>query len=158
MTIYALPHEKPARHDAAWGKEEIMEISNFEKVREFHDAFGVTRPTRPTLPPQEVIDLRIELIREEFEELKVALAAGDIVGAADAVADLLVVVYGSGDVFGMDVDRLFSEVHRSNMSKLLPDGSVLKREDGKVLKGPDYSPPDLLPILANQFDNFPSKD
>lgn len=158
MTIYALPHEKPARHDAAWGKEEIMEISNFEKVREFHDAFGVTRPTRPALPPQEVIDLRIELIREEFEELKEALEAGDIIGAADAVADLLVVVYGSGDVFGMDVDRLFSEVHRSNMSKLLPDGSVLKRQDGKVLKGPDYSPPDLLFILANQPDNFPSKD
>ncbi len=88
------------------------------------------------------------MIDEEAAEFRDALAAGDIVGVADAIADLLYVVYGAALTFGIPVRAVFAEVHRSNMTKLGDDGIPLYREDGKVLKGPNFSPPNLLPILT----------
>ena len=94
-----------------------------------------------------VSELRYELIREELEEMREALDTKDLVGIADALADLLYVVYGAGHSFGLDLDACFNEVHRSNMSKLDKNGKPIYREDGKVLKGEDYSPPDLKSTL-----------
>jgi predicted HAD superfamily Cof-like phosphohydrolase len=92
--------------------------------------------------------LRRKLIREEFKELMKALEEEDIVGIADGLADLTVVVYGTALSYGIDLDRVMQEVHRSNMSKLGEDGKPIYREDGKVLKGPYFSPPDILHVLS----------
>jgi predicted HAD superfamily Cof-like phosphohydrolase len=94
--------------------------------------------------------LREKLIEEEFWELKQAFSEGDVVAYADAVADLLYVVYGTADEAGIDVDAVFAEVHRSNMSKVGADGKVLRREDGKILKPDTYSPPDVESVLDAQ--------
>jgi len=121
--------------------------TNFEKVREFHEAFDCARYETPALPDESLEELRIDLIAEEFDELLEALVEGDLVATADAIVDLLYVTYGAGVSFGLPVDELFAEVHRSNMSKLDADGTVIRRHDGKVLKSNLYSPPNLKPIL-----------
>lgn len=122
-------------------------MSNFEKVAEFMNAFGQTVETEPTWTS--VSELRYELIREELEELREALDGKDIIGVADALTDLLYVVYGAGHSFGISLDKCFEEVHNSNMSKLGADGKPIHREDGKVLKGPNYWKPDLKKVLYN---------
>jgi len=121
-------------------------MTNFEKVAEFMNAFGQTVETKPTWTS--VSELRYELIREELEELEEAIRYKDIVDVADALTDLLYVVYGAGHSFGIDLDKCFEEVHNSNMSKLGEDGNPLYRDDGKVLKGPNYWKPDLEKILG----------
>jgi predicted HAD superfamily Cof-like phosphohydrolase len=124
--------------------------SNFEKVQQFHRAADVENPDYPQLPTYERQMLREKLIEEEFWELKEAFSEGDVVAYADAVADLLYVVYGTADEAGIDVDAVFAEVHRSNMSKVGADGKVLKRADGKILKPDTYSPPDVESVLDAQ--------
>jgi predicted HAD superfamily Cof-like phosphohydrolase len=124
-------------------------MTNFEKVKEFHRVFGgrgATAPSQPTLPNEELKELRLKLIDEEVAELKAGLAAGDIENVAKELADILYVVYGMGDVLGIDLDVAFEEVQRSNMSKLGEDGNPVYREDGKILKGPNYSPADMSVI------------
>jgi predicted HAD superfamily Cof-like phosphohydrolase len=122
-------------------------VTNFGKVREFHETFNVPNAPKPTLSTKEIQDLRVELIDEEFKELKDALEAGDIVEVADALTDILYVVYGAGLAFGIPLDECFEEVQRSNMSKLGEDGKPIYREDGKVLKGPNYFRPNLKRII-----------
>ena len=121
--------------------------TNFELVGDFMQAFGQDVETEPTWPDFSTRELRLELIREEYEELEEALENRDLVEVADALTDLLYVVYGAGHTFGLDLDDCFDEVHASNMSKLGNDGRPLKREDGKVLKGPNFFEPDLKSIL-----------
>jgi predicted HAD superfamily Cof-like phosphohydrolase len=115
-------------------------------VEDFMNAFG--QDVEKTTGWTSVAELRYELIREELEEMREALDSKDMVGIADALSDLLYVVYGAGHSFGINLDACFNEVHRSNMSKLGADGKPIYREDGKVLKGPDYSEPDLKKILS----------
>lgn len=119
--------------------------TNFDMVEDFMNAFGQDVEKTPIMTG--VSELRYELIREELEEMREALDTKDLVGIADALADLLYVVYGAGHSFGLDLDACFNEVHRSNMSKLDKNGKPIYREDGKVLKGEDYSPPDLKSTL-----------
>lgn len=119
--------------------------TNFDMVEDFMNAFGQDVEKTPVMTG--VAELRYELIREELEEMREALDTKDLVGIADALADLLYVVYGAGHSFGLDLDACFNEVHRSNMSKLDKNGKPIYREDGKVLKGEDYSPPDLKSTL-----------
>lgn len=124
--------------------------TNFEKVKQWHEVFAphFASRTGPTLEiPETTHDLRIGLIDEELDELKEALELNDIVEVADALCDLLYVVYGAGVTYGLPMDELFAEVHRSNMSKLGDDGKPVVREDGKVLKGPNFSLPNLEMIL-----------
>ena len=120
-------------------------MTNFEKVAEFMNAFGQNVETRPGWTS--VSELRYELIREELEELREALDGRDLIGVADALTDLLYVVYGAGHSFGISLDKCFEEVHNSNMSKLGTDGKPIYREDGKVLKGPNYWQPNLEKVL-----------
>ena len=122
-------------------------MTNFEKVKELHRQYDVITQTRPSFPDPDTVQLRVDLIEEELQELITGIAENDIVEVADALTDILYVVYGMGDVFGIDLDKTFAEVHRSNMSKLGEDGRPIFRADGKVLKGPNYSPPDLTKIL-----------
>ena len=121
--------------------------SNFDKVRNFMKAFGQEVKRSPEFPTEETAKLRIDLIVEELNELIDAKEDKDLIGIADALTDILYVTYGAGHAFGIDLDECFREVQRSNMSKLGEDGKPIYREDGKVLKGPNYSEPNLKKTL-----------
>jgi predicted HAD superfamily Cof-like phosphohydrolase len=122
-------------------------ISNFEKVGDFMEAFGQEVLYIPTMPGFNLSELRLDLIEEEVQELRDGLDKKSMFEIADALTDILYVVYGAGHAFGIDLDDCFSEVHRSNMTKLGANGRPLYREDGKVMKGPNYSEPDLTQFL-----------
>ena len=126
--------------------------SMIARVREFHEVFGVPIAKTPTLPPPEVEKLRIDLIEEEFNELKRAFEDRDLVQIADALADLHYVISGTSLACGIPEDACFEEVHRSNMSKAQEDGTVLRRADGKVLKSSRYTPPELRRILLKSAE------
>ena len=126
----------------------MTKTSNFEKVGDFMEAFGQRVEMEPTWPDFDTRELRLELIQEELEELSDGVADRDMIQIADALTDLLYVVYGAGHSFGLDLDECFEEVHRSNMSKLGENGRPIYREDGKVMKGPGYFEPDLEGILG----------
>jgi predicted HAD superfamily Cof-like phosphohydrolase len=121
--------------------------SNFQKVAEFMKTFGQNVETSPVWPDFDTRELRLELIAEELDELMQAVDNEDMVEVADALTDLLYVVYGAGHTFGINLDDTFEEVHDSNMSKLGIDGKPIYREDGKVLKGPNFFAPDLKKFL-----------
>ena len=126
----------------------MTKTSNFEKVGDFMEAFGQRVEMEPTWPDFNTRELRLELIQEELDELSDAVADRDMIQIADALTDLLYVVYGAGHAFGIDLDECFQEVHSSNMSKLGENGKPIHREDGKVMKGPGYFEPDLESILG----------
>ena len=126
-------------------------MSNFSKVFQFMHSFGQEILSRPTLPDNELADLRLDLIQEEVGELLTALEKKDIVEIADALTDILYVTYGAGHAFGLDLDECFEEVHQSNMSKLGIDGKPIYRQDGKVLKGRGYKPPQLARIIQSKL-------
>lgn len=125
-------------------------MTNFEKVKEFTDFFGMKHEKVPSFPDDDHVNLRVGLIEEELQELKDAIADRNIVEVADALTDILYVVYGAGLSFGVDLDACLEEVHQSNMSKLGADGKPIYREDGKLLKGPNYWRPNLAKVLEKQ--------
>jgi predicted HAD superfamily Cof-like phosphohydrolase len=118
-------------------------MSNFDEVKVFMKTYGQEVKLTPDFPENKILKLRIDLIQEELDELKEAIANKDIVEVADALTDILYVTYGAGHSFGINLDDCFSEVQRSNMSKLGDDGKPIFNESGKVLKGPNYFKPDL---------------
>jgi predicted HAD superfamily Cof-like phosphohydrolase len=124
-------------------------MTNADKVLAFHRAYGVPLAGRPYLPPPERRILRMKLLAEELDELDSAMLQGDLIEIADAIADLLYVTYGTAHEFGIPIDAVFTEVHRSNMTKLDDNGKPILRKDGKVLKGPRYDPPRIAGILRN---------
>jgi len=124
-----------------------MDCSNFELVGDFMESMEQDVLIRPSFPEDSVQKLRLDLIEEELEELQYAIDNQNMVDTADALTDLLYVVYGAGHAFGIDLDDCFKEVHQSNLSKLGPDFRPIKREDGKVLKPDTYFPPDLKTVL-----------
>jgi predicted HAD superfamily Cof-like phosphohydrolase len=118
------------------------------QVGDFHRAYGLPIRSVPTaaIGPDQVL-LRQALIEEEVRELADAARAGDLIGVADALADIVYVAYGTAHVYGIDLDAVLDEVHASNMTKLGADGRPIRRADGKVLKGPGYRPPDVRAVL-----------
>ena len=122
--------------------------SNNELVQDFMWIFGQTVRRELGWPGMDVAALRVDLIDEELNELREATGKQDLVGIADALTDLLYVVYGAGHAYGINLDDCFAEVHRSNMSKLDDESQPIYREDGKVLKGPNYIPPALGQIIG----------
>ena len=125
-----------------------MKISNFEMVGDFMEAFGQEVLYMPSMPDTNLAALRLDLITEEVQELRDGLGKNSMLEIADALTDILYVVYGAGHAFGIDLDECFNEVHRSNMTKLGEDGRPLYREDGKVMKGPNYEDPNLEQFLV----------
>lgn len=123
-------------------------MTNFEKVKVFMETFGQEVKSTPEFPDLDTVALRYDLIKEELEELYEAMGEKDIVEVADALTDILYVTYGAGHAFGIDLDACFDEVQRSNMSKLGADNKPIYREDGKVLKGPNYFEPDLTKYVS----------
>ena len=122
-------------------------MSNFIKVKEFMKTFGQEVKSKASFPNRKIQDLRYDLIREELEELKVAIEDKNLKEVADALTDILYVTYGAGHAFGIDLDKCFDEVQRSNMSKLGNDGKPIYNEHGKVMKGPNYFKPDLQKFI-----------
>ena len=118
-------------------------MSNFDDVKNFMETYGQEVKIKPSFPSEKIVQLRYDLIKEELDELSLAINDKDIVEVADALTDLLYVVYGAGHAFGIDLDKCFAEVQRSNMSKLGKDGNPIFNENGKVMKGPNYSKPNL---------------
>ena len=122
-------------------------MSNFNKVKEFMSIYGQEIKNNAEFPDKKIIELRLKLIQEELNEFKEAIKNKDIIEVADALTDILYVTYGAGHSFGINLDKCFDEVQRSNMSKLGEDGKPIYNEFGKVMKGPNYSKPDLKQFL-----------
>ena len=123
-------------------------MSNFNKVGTFMKTFGQEVKTKPSFSSDKINKLRIDLIKEELEELKEAMENNDLLEVADALTDILYVTYGAGHAFGIDLDKCFDEVQNSNMSKLGENGEPIYNESGKVMKGPNYFKPDLSKFVS----------
>ena len=118
-------------------------MSKFNKVGTFMKTFGQEVKTKPSFSTDKINKLRIDLIKEELEELTDAMNNKDLLEVADALTDILYVTYGAGHAFGIDLDKCFDEVQNSNMNKLDENGKPIYNESGKVMKGPHYFKPDL---------------
>ena len=118
-------------------------MSNFSKVGIFMKTFGQDVKNKPSFSTDKINKLRIDLIKEELDELNEAMKNKDLLEVADALTDILYVTYGAGHAFGINLDKCFNEVQNSNMSKLDSNGKPIYNFDGKVMKGPNYFKPDL---------------
>ena len=123
-------------------------MSNFNKVGTFMKTFGQEVKTKPSFSSDKINKLRIDLIKEELEELQEAMKNNDLLEVADALTDILYVTYGAGHAIGIDLDKCFDEVQNSNMSKLGENGEPIYNESGKVMKGPNYFKPDLSKFVS----------
>tara|TARA_Y100001954_G_C15690463_1_gene542481 strand:+ start:699 stop:1070 length:372 start_codon:yes stop_codon:yes gene_type:complete len=122
-------------------------MTNFEKVGVFMKTFGQEIKTKPSLSSNKINTLRINLIEEELKELKHAIENKDLKETIDALTDILYVTYGAGHAFGVNLDKCFEEVQKSNMSKLGEDGRPIYDEKGKVMKGPKYFKPNISKFI-----------
>ena len=118
-------------------------MSNFTDVKIFMKTFGQMVRTKPQFPDEKTMQLRHDLIKEELNELEQAMKTKNLKEIADALTDILYVTYGAGYAYGINLDKCFAEVQRANMSKLGKDGKPIYNENGKVMKGPSYIPPNL---------------
>ena len=118
-------------------------MTNFISVEKFMETFGQEVKTKPEFPSDKIVKLRYDLIKEELDEFAQAIKDRNITEVADSLTDILYVTYGAGIAFGIDLDKCFDEVQRSNMSKLGQDGKPIYNENGKVMKGPKYFEPNL---------------
>ena len=123
-------------------------MSNFNKVGTFMKTFGQEVKMKPSFSSDKINKLRIDLIKEELQELTEAMNNKDLLEVADALTDILYVTYGAGHAFGIDLDKCFDEVQNSNMSKLGENGEPIYNETGKVMKGPNYFKPDLSKFVS----------
>ena len=122
-------------------------MSNFNKVKIFMETFGQEVKTKPSFSTDKINSLRYGLIKEELEELKEAMENKDLLEVADALTDILYVAYGAGHAFGIDLDKCFEEVQKSNMSKLDENGKPIFSDAGKVMNGLNYFKPDLTKFI-----------
>ena len=123
-------------------------MSNFNKVGTFMKTFGQEVKTKPSFSSDKINKLRIDLIKEELDELQEAMENNDLLEVADALTDILYVTYGAGHAFGIDLDKCFDEVQNSNMSKIGEKGEPIYNESGKIMKGPNYFKPDLSKFVS----------
>ena len=122
-------------------------MTNFNKVKTFMETFGQEVKKKPSFSSEKINKLRYDLIKEELQELKIALENKDLLEVADALTDILYVTYGAGHAFGINLDECFEEVQNSNMSKLDENGKPIYNEAGKVMKGPKYFKPNLSKFI-----------
>jgi len=122
-------------------------MSNFDDVKTFMQTFGQEVKIKAEFPKETIVKLRYELIKEELNELQNAIKTKNLKEIADALTDILYVTYGAGHAYGIDLDKCFSEVQRSNMSKLGEDKKPIYNKKGKVMKGPKYFKPNLKQFI-----------
>ena len=118
-------------------------MTNFTDEKKFMETFGQEVKTKAEFPSEKIVKLRYDLIKEELDEFEEAIKTKNLKEVADSLTDILYVTYGAGIAFGIDLDKCFGEVQRSNMSKLGVDGKPIYNEKGKVMKGPKYFEPNL---------------
>ena len=123
-------------------------MSNFSKVGIFMNTFGQEVKNKPSFSSDKINKLRIDLIKEELDELTEAMKNKDLLEVADALTDILYVTYGAGHAFGINLDKCFEEVQSSNMSKLDNNRKPIYNESGKVMKGPNYFKPNLSKFVS----------
>jgi len=123
-------------------------MTNFDKVGTFMKTFGQEVKTKPSFSTDKINKLRLDLIKEELNELTDAMNNKDLLEVADALTDILYVTYGAGHAFGINLDNCFEEVQNSNMSKLDENGKPIYNDHGKVMKGPNYFKPDLSKFVS----------
>lgn len=129
------------------------------QVAAFHTAYELPLRTSATVEVgADQQSLRQALIEEEVGELADAVRSGDLVGIADALGDIVYVAYGTAHVYGIDLDAVIDAIHVSNMTKLGADGRPVRRADGKILKGPDYRPPEIAAVLHRLIDEIAGPD
>ena len=122
-------------------------MTNFEKVKTFMKTFGQEVKEKSSFSSDKINELRFNLIKEELEELRIAMKTKNLAEVADALTDILYVTYGAGHAFGINLDKCFDEVQQSNMSKLDDHGNPIYNDSGKVMKGPKYFKPDLSKFI-----------
>ena len=122
-------------------------MTNFTSVKKFMETFGQEVKSKPAFPSEKISKLRYDLIKEELDEFQEALDEKNLKEIADSLTDILYVTYGAGHAFGINLDKCFDEVQRSNMSKLGADGKPIYNEHGKVMKGPNYFEPNLKKFI-----------
>jgi len=122
----------------------------FSDVVEFQTAVGQHIGSKPELPDPAERELRLRLLKEEYEEYIQGECKNDVENIAKELADIIYIVCGTAASYGIPLDKVFSEVHRSNLSKLNEDGSVSRRSDGKILKPDGWKPPDIKSILWSE--------
>lgn len=137
-------------------EQQLAELGEvLARVLDFHEAFDLPREPLPTGHVADTLaQLRVRLLREEVEEFADATERRDLAAIADALADVVYVAYGSAITYGLDLDAVVREVHRSNMSKLDACGGPVLREDGKVLKSERYRPPNVGNVIDEQLPLF----
>ena len=118
-------------------------MTNFNDVKKFMETFGQEVKKKAEFPSDKIVKLRYDLIKEELDEFEQAIKEKNLKEVADSLTDILYVTYGAGHAFGIDLDKCFNEVQRSNMSKLGDNGKPIYNEQGKVMKGPKYYEPNL---------------
>ena len=123
-------------------------MTNFNDVKKFMETFGQEVKTKAEFPSDKIVKLRYDLIKEELDEFEEAIRGNNLKEIADSLTDILYVTYGAGHAFGINLDKCFDEVQRSNMSKLGEDGKPIYNEQGKVMKGPNYFKPNLNKFIS----------
>jgi predicted HAD superfamily Cof-like phosphohydrolase len=123
-----------------------MSNNMFNDVIEFHDVTEQLIADKTEFPSADIREMRIKLLAEEMDEYLVAEKENDIIGVADALADMTYIICGTAVSYGIPLDIVFNEVHKSNMTKI-ENGNILRREDGKIMKPPSYKPPDIRGII-----------
>ena len=124
-------------------------MTNFNDVKKFMKTFGQEVKTKTEFPSDKIVKLRYDLIKEELDEFEQALKDKNLKEVADSLTDILYVTYGAGHAFGIDLDKCFDEVQRSNMSKLGENGKPIYNDQGKVMKGPKYFAPNLSKFVKD---------
>ena len=123
-------------------------MTNFNDVKKFMETFGQEVKTKAEFPSDKIVKLRYDLIKEELDEFEEAIRGNNLKEIADSLTDILYVTYGAGHAFGINLDKCFDEVQRSNMSKLGEDGKPIYNDQGKVMKGPNYFKPNLNKFIS----------
>lgn len=123
--------------------------TQYHKVKQFHEIYDCNIGVQAAFPNDAERDLRKKLLQEEFEEYLKAEADNNLVEVADALGDMLYIIYGTAVSYGIPINEIFDEIHNSNLSKLDENGLPIRREDGKILKGPNYFKPDISSIINN---------
>jgi predicted HAD superfamily Cof-like phosphohydrolase len=122
----------------------------YQDVKDFQTAVGQNIGVKPELPDPAERELRLRLLKEEYEEYIQGECKNDVENIAKELADIIYIVCGTAASYGIPLDRVFDEVHKSNLSKLGEDGKPLRREDGKILKPQGWKPPDIKSILWSE--------
>jgi len=122
-------------------------MSNFDDVKTFMQTFGQEIKIKARFPKKKIVKLRYDLIKEELDELKIAMKKKNLKEVADALTDILYVTYGAGHAYGINLDKCFAEVQKSNMSKLDENKKPIYNKKGKVMKGPKYFKPNLKQFI-----------